>query len=93
MTPETSATTTAVLTARAEYDTDWHVYIDDPAHGPLGCTGTGPEEDFDPDAATRALEQGGRRVTHPWKKTPPTDEALFTATVEKVGALPGEPVA
>ncbi|MFH8476575.1 hypothetical protein [Streptomyces sp. NPDC018000] len=61
MTPETSA---AALTARAEYHSDWHVYIDDPALGPLGyCTGTGP-----------------------WTKSPPMDEAPFTATVEKAGA-------
>ncbi|WP_331737547.1 hypothetical protein OG520_44110 (plasmid) [Streptomyces sp. NBC_00984] len=33
------------MDARAQYDTDWHVYIDDPADGPLGYyTGTGPDE-------------------------------------------------
>ncbi|MER6611475.1 hypothetical protein ABT282_37925 [Streptomyces sp. NPDC000927] len=70
------------LTARAEYDADWHVYIDDPIQGPLGyCTGT--DAPFDPDAATRALERDGWRVTGPWAPTPPTAEALFTTTVEK----------
>ncbi|MFF4179572.1 hypothetical protein [Streptomyces sp. NPDC001750] len=79
-----SPTTTAALTARAEYDTDWHVYIDDPDRGPLGyCTGTGPDEPFDPDAANRALERDGWRVTGHWTPTPPTAEALFTATAEK----------
>ncbi|MGQ7754818.1 hypothetical protein ACUN29_41450 (plasmid) [Streptomyces sp. WC2508] len=85
MTRDHLATTTTTLTARAEYDTDWHVYIDDPARGPLGyCTGTGPDEDFDPDAATRALEQGGWRVTGSWRKAPPTGDALYSATVEKL---------
>ncbi|MFB6814355.1 hypothetical protein ACFCV8_07395 [Streptomyces sp. NPDC056347] len=75
------------LTARAEYDTDWHVYIDDPAQGPLGyCTGTGPDDPFDPDAATRALEQDGWRVIGSWVKTPLTHEAPFTAAVEMAGA-------
>ncbi|MFE7430976.1 hypothetical protein [Streptomyces sp. NPDC057545] len=87
--PPKSPTTMAVLTARAEYHTDWHVYIDDPARGPLGyCTGTGPDEPFDPDAATRVLEQGGWRVTGPWTETPSTDDAPYAATVEKAGPLP-----
>ncbi|MFB7853266.1 hypothetical protein ACFC34_40525 [Streptomyces sp. NPDC056053] len=74
------------LTARAEYHSDWHVYIDDPAQGPLGyCTGTRPDEDFDPAAATRALERGGWRVTGPWTATPPKAESQFTATVERAG--------
>ncbi|MFF9593837.1 hypothetical protein ACF1FX_32415 [Streptomyces sp. NPDC014646] len=86
MTHESPAAT-PVLTARAEYHTDWHVYIDDPGLGPLGyCTGTGPDEPFNPDAATRALEQGGWRVTGPWTETLPTDEAPFAVTVEKAGA-------
>ncbi|MFJ2876573.1 hypothetical protein [Streptomyces sp. NPDC087298] len=72
-----------VLTARAQYDTDWHVYIDDPTRGPLGyCTGTGPDDPFDADAATRALEEDGWRVTGPWEEAGPTDDALFTTTVE-----------
>ncbi|MFF4179505.1 hypothetical protein [Streptomyces sp. NPDC001750] len=72
------------LTARAEYHSDSHIYIDDPVDGPLGyCTGT--DEDFDPAAATRALEQGGWRVTGPWTKTPPTAEAPFITTVERAG--------
>ncbi|MGW3168408.1 hypothetical protein ACWC9Q_37855 [Streptomyces sp. NPDC001142] len=59
------------LTARAEYHSDWHIYVDDPVDGSLGyCTGTGPDEPFDPDAATRALERGGWRVTHPWTEMP-----------------------
>ncbi|MFF3733365.1 hypothetical protein ACFYXM_24375 [Streptomyces sp. NPDC002476] len=67
MTHDHLTTATATLTARAEYHTDWHVCIDDPARGPLGyCTGTGPDEPFDPDAANRVLEQGGWRVTGPW---------------------------
>ncbi|MFF8918437.1 hypothetical protein ACF08M_35330 [Streptomyces sp. NPDC015032] len=89
MAPDTSTTTAPALTARAEYDTDWHVYIDDPAQGPLGyCTGTGPDEPFDPDAANRALKQGGWHVTSPWTETSPTDDAPYTATVEKAGPLP-----
>ncbi|MFE4336858.1 hypothetical protein ACFRQM_48330 [Streptomyces sp. NPDC056831] len=58
MTHENPATTTVSLTARAEYHTDWHVCIDDPARGPLGyCTGTGTgaDEPFDPDVAAQAL--------------------------------------
>ncbi|MFB7533597.1 hypothetical protein ACFC0C_36380 [Streptomyces sp. NPDC056178] len=53
MAPETSATTTAVLTDRAECHIDWHGCIDDLARGPLGyCTGNdGP---CDPDTANRA---------------------------------------
>ncbi|MFF8717752.1 hypothetical protein ACF07T_41330 [Streptomyces sp. NPDC015184] len=49
MTPDHSNMPAAALMARAEYDTDWHVYIDAP-QGPLGyCTdpGTGVDEDFD----------------------------------------------
>ncbi|MFJ1838944.1 hypothetical protein ACIOJ9_34405 [Streptomyces sp. NPDC088175] len=91
MTPEIP-TAAPALTARAQYDTDWHVYIDDPARGPLGyCTGTGPGEPFDSAAATRALERDGWRVTGPWRKAPPTDDALFTTTVEKPDGLPGKP--
>ncbi|MFF8717314.1 hypothetical protein ACF07T_38775 [Streptomyces sp. NPDC015184] len=82
--PLTSPAT--ALTARAEYHADWHIYIDDPVDGPLGyCTGTGPDEDFDPDAANRALERAGWRVTGPWTETPPRAEAPFTTTVEKAG--------
>ncbi|MFI9630740.1 hypothetical protein [Streptomyces sp. NPDC052042] len=78
-----------MLTARAEYHTDWHVYIDDPARDPLGyCTGTGPDEPVDPDAATRVLEQGGWRVTGSWTEAPPTCDALFTASVEKADPPP-----
>ncbi|MDK0524863.1 hypothetical protein [Streptomyces sp. ML-6] len=80
----------AALTARAEYHSDWHVYVDDPVDGPLGyCTGTGPDEDFDPAAATQALERDGWRVTGPWTATPPTDEAPFIATVERAGDRSG----
>jgi hypothetical protein len=75
--------TAVELSARAEYDTDWHVYIDHPDQGPLGyCTGVGPDEPFDAQAADRALEQGGWRTTSPWTKTPPqSDDAPYTATV------------
>ncbi|TXS69904.1 hypothetical protein [Streptomyces sp. sk2.1] len=87
MTPDhltAPATTPPALTARPEYHSDWHIYVDDPVDGPLGyCTGTGPDENFDPAAATRALEQGGWRVTRPWTEMPPTAEAPFTATAER----------
>ncbi|MEU8764834.1 hypothetical protein [Streptomyces sp. NPDC048659] len=74
----------AALTARAEYDTDWHVYVDDPVLGPVGyCTSTGPDVPFDPEAATRVLERDGWRVTGPWAPAPPTAEAPFTATVTR----------
>ncbi|MYZ40825.1 MULTISPECIES: hypothetical protein [unclassified Streptomyces] len=70
------------LTVRAEYDTDWHVYIDHPDRGPLGyCTGAGPDEPFDGAAADRALLTDGWRVTSPWTETPPSAEAPYTATV------------
>ncbi|OKJ18417.1 hypothetical protein [Streptomyces sp. CB01580] len=66
---------------------DWHVSIGDPDRGALGyCTGTGPDETFDPDAANRVLEQGGCRVTGPWTEVPPTGDAPFTVTVEKASA-------
>ncbi|MFE2941527.1 hypothetical protein ACFXKG_21090 [Streptomyces sp. NPDC059255] len=54
--------TVVELTARAEYDTDWHVYIDAPDRGPLGyCTGVGPDEPFDGEAATQVLQKNGWR--------------------------------
>ncbi|MFE7614313.1 hypothetical protein [Streptomyces sp. NPDC057496] len=85
-----TAPAVVALTARAEYHSDWHVYIDDPAQGPLGyCTGTGPGEDFDPPAATRALERDGWRVTGPWTKMPPTAESQFTVAVERAGGRIG----
>ncbi|MGW6744819.1 hypothetical protein ACWGDX_29480 [Streptomyces sp. NPDC055025] len=75
-------TTVVELTARAEYDTDWHVYIDHPGQGPLGyCIGVGPDEPFDGAAADRALLADGWRVTGPWTETPPSAEAPYTATV------------
>ncbi|TDC15228.1 hypothetical protein E1265_27065 [Streptomyces sp. 8K308] len=71
------------LVARAEYDTDWHLYMNDPQQGPLGyCTGVGPDEDFDPAAATRTLEEGWR-VTGSWIETPPDSYAAFTAIVTR----------
>ncbi|WP_158712249.1 hypothetical protein [Streptomyces sp. NRRL F-5135] len=55
---EQQTTAELVLTARAEYDTDWHIYVDHPQEGPLGyCTGIGPDEAFDPVAATQTLEK------------------------------------
>ncbi|MEV7683192.1 hypothetical protein AB0O64_32325 [Streptomyces sp. NPDC088341] len=74
--------TVVELTVRAEYDTDWHVYIDHPDRGPLGyCIGIGPDEPFDAAAADRALRTDGWRVTSPWTQTPPPAEAPYTTTV------------
>ncbi|MFI7278607.1 hypothetical protein [Streptomyces sp. NPDC049879] len=59
------------LIASAAYDTDWHVFVD-PPEGPLGyCTGVGPDEDFDPAAASRVLGRDGWEVTGEWVETPP----------------------
>lgn len=78
---------TSELTARAEYDTDWHVYVDDPGRGPLGyCTGVGPDAPFDPVAATRVLEEGGWRVTGSWSETSSEAEVPYTATVVSAAA-------
>ncbi|MEE1735190.1 hypothetical protein PUR49_01345 [Streptomyces sp. BE147] len=53
------------MPVRAEYDSDWHVFLDHPTQGTLGyCIGT--DEEFAPDAADRVLAEGGWRVVGPW---------------------------
>jgi hypothetical protein len=59
---------------------DWHIYLDHPDQGPLGYY-TGVDEEFDPDAATRALARGGRQIISPWTETLPAAEAPYTAAV------------
>ncbi|MGW2183948.1 hypothetical protein ACWCXX_39460 [Streptomyces sp. NPDC001732] len=82
------------LTARAEYHSDWHVYIDDPVDGPLGyCTGTGPDEPFDPAAATRALEHGGEPcrfpAVTPYRRPGPALRLAGAALAAGHGGFPG----
>lgn len=70
------------LTARAAYDTDWHVFVDDPKRGPLGyCTGVGPDEAFEPAAATAVLEDDGWKVTGQWQEMPEDCDEPYTVTV------------
>ncbi|MEV6080967.1 hypothetical protein AB0L80_38600 [Streptomyces sp. NPDC052069] len=77
----------AEMPVRAEYDSDWHVFLDHPERGPLGyCTGA--DEDFDPAAAARVLEEGGWRVVSPWTEQP-TGDAPYTATVTATGSGSG----
>ena len=75
------------LRARAAYDTDWHVFIDDPTEGPLGwCIGVGPDEDFDPAAATRVLAKDGWTVVGGWLEEPPEAEEPWSALVVRITA-------
>ncbi|MEU2675199.1 hypothetical protein ABZ622_41775 [Streptomyces sp. NPDC007164] len=66
------------LPVRAEYDLDWHVFLDQPEQGALGyCTGA--DEEFAPVAAARVLAEGGWRVVGPWTEQP-TGDAPYAAT-------------
>lgn len=76
------------LTARAAYDTDWHLYLTCPDRGELGfCTGVG-DEPFDPDVATRVLEEAGWRVISPdgWTETSPPEEYPYVTQVARTTA-------
>lgn len=69
----------------AAYDTDWHLYLTCPQRGPLGyCTAVGPDEPFDPAAATRTLAQAGWTVAQDgWTSTPPHAEYPYLAHVTR----------
>lgn len=71
------------ITAGAAYDAEWHVYLTCPTRGPLCyCTGVGPDEDFDPAAATQVLAKDGWKVTKDgWRETPPEEEYQYVALV------------
>ncbi|MGW3297660.1 hypothetical protein ACWC9S_27205 [Streptomyces xiamenensis] len=86
------------LFARAEHETDWHVYVDCPEQGPLGwCAGHGGDwvdeetgeysfEPFDGDLASRVLAKDGW-LAGEWRK-PREDEdidAAYVAPVVRIG--------
>ncbi|MFD7510003.1 hypothetical protein ACFV5N_11770 [Streptomyces sp. NPDC059853] len=88
------------LLARAEHDTDWHVYIDCPEQGPLGfCAEHGGDEvdletgeyrcdPFDPDLASRVLAKAGW-LAGEWRRPVEGEDeyAAWVAPVVRVEAV------
>ncbi|MFB4197751.1 hypothetical protein [Streptomyces carpaticus] len=90
------------LLARAEHDTDWHVYIDCPEQGPLGfCAEHGGDEvdlktgeyrcdPFDPDLASRVLARAGW-LAGEWRRPAEGEDeyAAWVAPVVRVETVDG----
>ncbi|MBB1260167.1 hypothetical protein [Streptomyces alkaliterrae] len=75
------------VTVVAAYDTDWHLFLTCPERGDLGyCTGVGPDEPFDPQAATRTLKEAGWKLAPDgWRETSLDEEYPFVAQVAREG--------
>lgn len=74
------------LLVYAAYEDDWHAYLPDSPHGPLGyCLRHDPTAPFDPEVATAELAAAGWKVTGGsagWTEHPPGDgEYQWTAHV------------
>ncbi|GAA1329504.1 hypothetical protein OG887_43380 (plasmid) [Streptomyces sp. NBC_00053] len=87
----------AEMPVRAEYDSNWHVFLDHPERGTLGyCAGA--DEEFAPAAAARVLEEGGWRVVSLWTAMPTGDAPYVAAATATTPsrlpslALPAAPV-